>query len=481
MSDHEELRQLAHRMADGTATSADAARLSERLRGQPELRDAYLGLIDTHAALCWEFREAVNTRERLPGSQPMVGERPAGILSRESARRSLIATWLPWSVAVVATVVVAVVVGRGLRPTTLPAEIVARFVELSDCRWVSATAPVQAGEAIQRGERIELAAGSARIQFKSGAVITLVGPAIFEPQSTNAGFLMLGQLTVLAETPRSKGFTVQTRTSKLIDRGTKFSASAAADGRSRIDVSAGEVDVQLEGVERLQRLRVGDSLSIEPGQRQVLTRIESGDGAPAFRFPTIEPPSDQDDANQSDRWPRRTMHRLAGRLSQQSAVVDVLLDGAAQSQPDSPRESVFFDDDQPCLLVLDLGQVEHVTKVNTYSWHSHGGLDWDRVRATQRFYLYGFAGDELPSVNFPLASRGWEMIARVNTDEFFEVSLPRSRPAQQASSITAAHGRIGRYRYLLWDVRPSVQDHSSNPPHLAHTFYGEIDVDTEPD
>ena len=52
----EELRRLANRMADGTATSDDAARLSALLREWPELRDVYLDFVDTHAALCWEFR-----------------------------------------------------------------------------------------------------------------------------------------------------------------------------------------------------------------------------------------------------------------------------------------------------------------------------------------------------------------------------------------------------------------------------------------
>lgn len=47
----EELRRLANRMADGTATSDDAARLSALLREWPELRDVYLDFVDTHAAL----------------------------------------------------------------------------------------------------------------------------------------------------------------------------------------------------------------------------------------------------------------------------------------------------------------------------------------------------------------------------------------------------------------------------------------------
>ena len=54
-------------------------------------------------------------------------------------------------------------------------------------------------------------------------------------------------------------------------------------------------------------------------------------------------------------------------------------------------------------------------------------------------------------------------IARVNTDRFFEVHEPLERPAQQACSIAAARGEIGRFRYLLWVTE-------------GHTFFGEFDV-----
>ena len=58
---------------------------------------------------------------------------------------------------------------------------------------------------------------------------------------------------------------------------------------------------------------------------------------------------------------------------------------------------------------------------------------------------------------------GWKRIARVNTDRSFQVHEPLERPAQQACSITAARGEIGRFRYLLWVTE-------------GHTFFGEFDV-----
>ena len=91
------------------------------------------------------------------------------------------------------------------------------------------------------------------------------------------------------------------------------------------------------------------------------------------------------------------------------------------------------------------------------------GYYFRRHRAIQRFTLYGFSGDQLPDMTLPPHRTGWERIARVNTDKFFQVHEPLERPSQQACSITSPHGEIGRFRYLLWEID-------------GGTFFGEFDV-----
>jgi hypothetical protein len=225
--------------------------------------------------------------------------------------------------------------------------------------------------------------GNATLLFGSGAEVRLVGPCILEPQSEKRAYLLLGQAVVKASAPSAKGFTVETRTSRLVDIGTEFVAATAADGQTRVDVSVGTVDVSLEGVAEAHRLRAGDALCVEPGDRQVLTRIERGDGTAAFRFPTIEPPVDRDYA----------------------------------------------------------------------------------------------AADAPPSTDGPPAEAGWVRLARVESDDFFRVARPLSRPAQQACSVFSAGGQIGRYRYLLWEVEPTL---GMGTRETNHTFYGEFDIDAEP-
>ena len=103
MNDIESLRQLANAMIDGTASSTDAERLSAMLRDRPELRDAYLDYLDTHAGLCWHFRDlAATTSQEQPAAVPV-----------ETKRRSLVLTLFPWLVAGVAA---AIAVVAFLRP-----------------------------------------------------------------------------------------------------------------------------------------------------------------------------------------------------------------------------------------------------------------------------------------------------------------------------------------------------------------------------
>lgn len=268
----------------------------------------------------------------------------------------------------------------------------------------------------------------------------------------------MGEVYLVAETPESKGFTVATPTTQFVDMGTAFHAAVAPDGLSRLEVSDGEVDVVLKGVDVAQRLQAGQSILVEPGAHQVTTRIEQGDGTATFRFATIQPPSSEDYA---DRTRGHATVRVAhGELK--GAAIDVLLDGVGQSHSDAPQQSAFFDSRRGGFLV-DLGKAISINRINSYSWHQHETIEEHRHRAQQRFTLYGFSGDELPDTTLRPEDAGWKRIARVNSDRFFEVRESVDRPSQQACSITGSNEEIGRYRYLLWEVRRG-------------TFYGEIDV-----
>ena len=113
---------------------------------------------------------------------------------------------------------------------------------------------------------------------------------------------------------------------------------------------------------------------------------------------------------------------------------------------------------------MDLGRAVSIRQINSYSWHQHNRIEDHRVRAHQGYILYGFDGDNPPPAEaIGQPNSGWVRIARVNSDQFFQVHQKLDRPSQQACSIFASKGELGRYRFLLWDVK-------------APTFFGEIDV-----
>jgi hypothetical protein len=129
----------------------------------------------------------------------------------------------------------------------------------------------------------------------------------------HTNMVMQGQVRLVAATPESKGFTLLTPTSKFVDIGTGFTATVTPEGLSRVEVSEGEVDVVLEDIKSSPRVRSGETLCIEPGERRVVTRIERGDWTAAFHFPTIEPPSREDYADQT--FGHASIRVVQGRLN----------------------------------------------------------------------------------------------------------------------------------------------------------------------
>jgi hypothetical protein len=134
---------------------------------------------------------------------------------------------------------------------------------------------------------------------------------------------------------------------------------------------------------------------------------------------------------------------------------------------DSPRESIFFQNQSWGRLLVDLGREVDVAVINSYSWHQHRAVEEHRERARQRYTVFGWAGNGSPDLKMAPEQPGWIRIARVNTDRFFKVHDRLDRPAQQAVSITSADGQLGEYRFLLFEV-------------FGYTLFGEIDVHAVP-
>ncbi|MFN0076839.1 MAG: FecR domain-containing protein [Prosthecobacter sp.] len=455
MKANEAQMEMVRRYLSGDATQEDTRSLGALLLGDAQVRRDFLAYARVDAALSAAARPQLQV---------------AGVAAPRQQFRWK--RWLPLAAAAVLMAMMGLAAWRGAA--------VALMGATRGAQWVSAAAEFSAGDALSRGQRLELAGGSAEIVFACGAVTTLHGPCIFEIESAKSARLVLGHARTLAATPESKGFTLRTRTARIVDLGTEFETTAAADGRSRVEVTQGRVVVHSDGANSPQHLAKGDALSLEPGRARVMVRIERGDGTPAFHFPSIEPPSDRDYADARQDHAKITVaHGILGNLNSHiaSGPAEVLLDGRGQSAQDAPRESVYFERNSDGRLLLDLGRPVQITKVNTYSWHQGGAQPEHRYRAQQSYVLYGFAGDVPPSAADDPEATGWTLIARVNTDEFFGVKDRLDRPPQQGCSIASPNGALGRYRHLLWHVLPMLEPERDI---TVHTLYGEIDVYAQP-
>ncbi len=443
--------ELIDRYLNGFASESECTKLEELLTADPQLRADYLAYTRLDAALPSAVHAA--------GESDLMSFEKTGQAKRQIPVFSLL-TWV--SAVAIALLAVALVAKRLATPN---ASNVAVIETLTDVRWTSESAATRPGDGIRAGQRLELGSGVLVIRFSSGALLELIGPAIIETRSENSSFLTMGEARVVADTPESKGFTLATPTSDFVDIGTSFIAQVSPDGLSRLDVTDGEVDVVLKGTAP-RRFRSGESVYVEPGNQKIITRIESGDGSSEFIFPTIPAPSSADYADESNGY--ATIQVANGELSAgKSGLPSVLIDGKGQYRQDAPRQSAFFKTGTHGSFLIDLGQPIAISSINTYSWHQHKSIEEHRERARQSFTLYGYPGEKMPALSGERGKAGWTRIARINSDQFFQVNDRLDRPAQQACSISAAEGEVGPYRYLLWDVK-------------SGSFYGEIDIFGQP-
>ena len=85
--------------------------------------------------------------------------------------------------------------------------------------------------------------GVAKLSFRSGAQVTLAGPAQFSPRSEQSGYLQHGRLTARA-TGSAVGFTIETPTVRVVDLGTQFAVVVAPDGATDVHVLEGSVRIE---------------------------------------------------------------------------------------------------------------------------------------------------------------------------------------------------------------------------------------------
>lgn len=148
--------------------------------------------------------------------------------------------------ALAAAVTLALTAWFAFLPEPHPGPIVGMITDMHHARWARGTDPPQTGQSLA-ARRLELESGRIQMMFQSGAVVDLIGPAVFEMVDSNQGRLERGQL--LAWVPgRAVGFTVQTPGGRVVDLGTEFALRVDAVGACLLQVLSGRV--QVDGLRR---------------------------------------------------------------------------------------------------------------------------------------------------------------------------------------------------------------------------------------
>lgn len=215
-----ELQDLIEKSLNEVATEEESRALEERLLSDSQAREQYLHAVNLHASLRRRFS---TTEESLPPILPFP-TRP---------RR-----WLLVGMAAAAGVAIIAGIAALVAPSPEATAMVAHAVGAYDERGVSYTT----GESVAPG-RFEVSRGVVRLDFVSGARVSIEGPALIEVLDDMEVRLHRGVVT--ANIPESAiGFVVDTPAAHVVDLGTSFGVSVSEAGLTDVCVFDGEVEVR---------------------------------------------------------------------------------------------------------------------------------------------------------------------------------------------------------------------------------------------
>jgi len=458
MKELQRWRQLADAMIRGTATDSDAVELSELLRDDPVAQAEYLSYLKTHAALCWEFRDAAADGAGSPVvPRSSEGDPPVAARTR---------TWLPWAATVIAAIVAVAAwlpsnnfrnlfvseksdaeTGARLPIDTPPADTDEQPVPLA---WLVDQAGVvfaegrgPSGVRFDRGD-YQLLEGIVHLRFTNGADLVIQAPAEFEIEDEFRTRLHSGRVRGIVP-PAARGFTIETSGVDFEDVGTEFAVNADAKGASAVHVWDGQVNVRRAGADDLLRsVSAGESVSYRDGE------LSKGPVLDPSAFPTPghigflrwqeQRPGRLDDAGLIAWFPfdRDSDQSVLTNAVRSSDVLDGRIEGARWVSGRWPgKDALLFDRDDDSVGLTIPGQYDDLTLsfwvkvdrldyeynalLNSDGWDlgalhfqiKRTGLAWANVNGKKRSPPK-FAGD-------PIKLGRWQHIAGVisRTDDSF--------------------------------------------------------------
>lgn len=231
------LRALADRILAGEHLAPhDAAALDVLLR-DPEARAFYLATIEVETNLPDAVEHAEVTRAVAASNVVTFYRR----------------TWFVATTAAAAALVAGLFLSKITAPEPGPIKVThkaappAQITGLIGVRWRSEHADPY------RADIVDIDSGLVEITYGTGTRVVLEGPAKFKVTGDNLGELEHGRF--VAHVPKgAEGFTVDYRNGRIIDLGTEYGCQLEKDGRLKLGVFEGEVELLTKGATQPAKL-----------------------------------------------------------------------------------------------------------------------------------------------------------------------------------------------------------------------------------
>jgi hypothetical protein len=266
----DEFDRLLTAMAEGELTPAEQERLAALLQENPTLRQKYLDYLLLDSLLQWEQPAAEPAL-----AEPRAQSHPPPVPPSRPFRRR-------WHLAAAIAVLAAgVVFGIAFWPRNSPRDdqqagqppaeptddTVAVLLHTSGAVWGESTLPTRAGSPLPAG-RMQLLAGVVRLEFYCGATVILEGPADFHLISRTRASCAGGRLRATIPA-HAEGFTIETPSLDVVDRGTEVGLRVGAENRTEVHVFQGKVDLYAAGASGRepprQALTTGQGVRVDAG------------------------------------------------------------------------------------------------------------------------------------------------------------------------------------------------------------------------
>ncbi|MGI9243762.1 MAG: hypothetical protein ACR2RV_23395, partial [Verrucomicrobiales bacterium] len=151
---------------------------------------------------------------------------------------------------------------------------VATLTRAVGVEWADGTQPYRVGSVLPV-DTLRINKGLLQVEFFSGAIVIVEGPAEFELVNPMMAMCHLGKTR--ANVPDSAhGFTIGSKHMDVVDRGTEFALVVDEDGLVEVHVFEGEVEVHEKPGGKMHNLMSGNGVRIGEGDPEFLPLNEMG-------------------------------------------------------------------------------------------------------------------------------------------------------------------------------------------------------------